>query len=455
MKVVETDLDTISTLSETEINREAFILLEKVSDVYDSIDLHLNFINQDPHVEQKRKKFLSRAGYKVKTEIGLVGRKKQSLHDYWIRSNNEKEISTQEQTLLETISQEKLEKNPRIVTEIINILLAAQRLNLSNRHVSSTETEMAHIEEVTRNSQAIYPDLPILHLAAAVHDSYKFNQKGGLELGLHELTSTITGTALVEKILEKYKKELNLNPREIKLIVKLIKRAILTHGTDEFPERESDYKKGAVGTLKNIWIYAKNKKRSWTLFEKKQNKATKTIAALNYLDALTGATANSFVKYNNPATYPNAILLDSYVPYRVGIKTLGAFFEKCLFKSFQDNLEMKSGKLLRSENNPQLYQKTEEIVFIKTAIELTVHGNQKKLGQLIGDQDAQYLIQICKATAGASFNKLLTAVERKNNPDLATRERSEFDNSVKVLIQECQSVCERVLDQKKAIFAQK
>lgn len=45
MKVVETDLDTISTLSETEINREAFILLEKVSDVYDSIDLHLNFIN--------------------------------------------------------------------------------------------------------------------------------------------------------------------------------------------------------------------------------------------------------------------------------------------------------------------------------------------------------------------------------------------------------------------------
>lgn len=446
MKLTETEADTSSALNEAQINREASTLLEKVSDVYHSIDLHLDFINQDPHVEKKRQKFLSRSGHKVKTEIGLIGRKKQSLHDFWVRVNNEKEISTHEQNLLETISKEKLEKNQKVVTEIVNILLATQRLNLSNRNVGSIQEEMAHIEEVTRNSQTIYPDLPILHIAAAVHDSYKFNQKGGFELGLHEVTSTITGTALVEKILEKYAKELNLNQNEIKLIVKLIKRAILTHGTDEFPERESEYKKGAVGTLKNIWIYARNKKRSWTLFEKKQNKATRTIAALNYLDALTGTTANSFIKYNNPATYPNSIFLDSYVPYRVGIKTLGVFFEKCLFKGFEDNLEMKSGKLLRNENNHQLDQKTKEVIFVKTVIELTVHGNQKKLEQLVNQQNAKHLISLCDMTARTYFNKLLAAVETKNNPELAaTRERSDFNESVKTFITGCQTICETVL----------
>jgi hypothetical protein len=453
---------TIAT-SETSKKFDAQVLLEKVSDTYTKVDDHIIEINKGDNPQEKLSIFLHEDNVLTK---------------YWETANVEPELVIKEQEALEIISEEKLEKEPELINKLVDILIEAQTQNLIKRGVKNVDVEIQHIKDVVTNCQTVYPNLPILHLAAAVHDSYKFNEDGKIELGLHEIASTYTGTQLVKELLINNKIDLNLNLNEIELIVKLVKRTILTHGSDEFPEKKTSFQDDQMVGILFSSIYPKNTKTSSSLSKSQveKNKTTTTITALNYLDAITGTDYLAFIKYNNPAIYENSKFLKSNSEEGLSIRNLGDFFDKCLFDSFTGNLGMDSGLLLLQSDVLNLKDETpneldnehlfaldkivRKNIFVKNVIEAAAKKDETRLIKLVG-KDASTILLYEVTKTQASFSKLLDAVDSSQNqvelkkPTSLPTERAEFDQEVENLINTCYQVATKVDNNKKTISSQK
>lgn len=231
------------------------------------------------------------------------------------------------------------------VDHIISILIEAQRQNLTKRGVDpkAIEVEINHIKDVVALTKNVFPKLPVLHLAAAVHDSYKHVAKNYNELGLHELASTAFGGVLVETVLKKFGSELGLDNSAIALIKKLVERAIFTHGTQEYPRINTAYdqKHPQIGALHGSDMHVRPKRNSYDETRNPSRTVAFTILGLNYLDALTGTDPNSLLKYNLASSHQKITASASLEDY----------FIMSLFNSFESNMTMKSGReLLKLEN---------------------------------------------------------------------------------------------------------
>lgn len=365
------------------------------------------------------------------------------------------EISEQEDKKLEKINHH-LNSNKEVVNQIIDTLIESQKVNLINRGVpkDTVDVEIKHITEVVALTKRIFPNMPILHLAAAVHDSYKYNSKGQMELALHELTSTALGPLLVEKMLLKHKSEIlfgndetekrEINHDEIQLILKLIKRALETHGTDEFPDQTAaftDNDNPNIGILYDS-VKPRPSKNSWSLLDQKASSASITIAGLNYLDAITGTNRTSFIKYNNPITYQNSIFIQE-------IQTPADYVTKKLFSSFESNIGMVSGeKLSQLENIPdiqnidELKQIVRENRVVKETIEYVLSKNHTPLIESFGYGSTIHMLRLASYLEG-SFNKLRnTVIEKKNDAVniFYLNERKKFDVELNLFIQTVYSI---------------
>ena len=124
------------------------------------------------------------------------------------------------------------------------------------------------------------------------------------------------------------------------------------------------------------------KKNSWKSYKHNQNIATETVAGLNYLDGLTGTDPNSFIKYNLFYSTP-------YIIEKRG--TLKEYILSDIFSSFQDNITMTAGKLLRVQGNDALENVISTNTKIKNLIQLSAEGKFRELEVLYGEKNTNGL----------------------------------------------------------------
>lgn len=326
----------------------------EVSRTISTIDKNIQYLNQAETFFKKIRRFL----------YSFPDKKRTFLRSTWKEMEKpETELTVEEINKLKEIT-DVLNDDPekiQLVQEIIFTLIAAQDKNLKNRNLEEYRIviEINHILDVVKHCQKVFPKNLILHLAAAVHDSYKHVSKNYTELGLHELASTALGQVMVREILLKHQLVLGLKQEDIELIVKLIKRAIYTHGNFEFTELQSQ--PTSHDRIKNLFgqLYIFTKKRSVNPTDKKPNNANLTIAAMNYLDALSGTNATSFIKYN--AFYSTQYILD--------FDSLADYFQDAIFSSFKSNMESPAGNFLRLHKNSILARFIRENRQVKKNIE--------------------------------------------------------------------------------------
>jgi len=400
---------------ETLIEQKARELLKnkEVENTTEALEQCINYVNNtgkfdqgnddDKNIEEKYNRFLGLGKYGHETETNLISEKqKYLLRDFWKEMEAEDELKVDEVAALDRITNDKLLINPEIVEEIRLIILKAQEIRLKeDKKIAdqTLKTEIKHITQVTELSKLAFPELPILQLSSASHDAYKYVAPGYYELGLHELASTILGSKLVEQALRKYQTELDLNLEEIDLIIKLVRRAIFTHGNYEFTEANAEpiLEEGQT-KLKRLFggLYPEITKRSVDYpLPRTPNSTQLTIAAQNFLDALTGTNLESFAKYN-----------DASIGRIKNFETLSEYFNKSLFASFDGNMTMPAGAVVVSNATPELQKVVGDNQLVKGLLDLAITENWGELKKLVKfEKDAQ-LIEIEYSTLKEIFQKL-------------------------------------------------
>ncbi len=377
----------------------------EVSHLVDDIDKSIDTINSGP-VDNRANNFLTSNTFLTK---------------FYDQMEQEPDLNEGEEEKLDAINAQ-LENKRDVVNEIIESLIESQRQNLirkglPRKPIDQVAVEINHIKEVVRLTQDIFPSLPILHLAAAVHDSYKY-KNGKMELGLHEIASTALGPVLVEKLLRKHMSKLDIDLDEIALVKKLVQSAVLTHGSDEFPERVANYKNSSkVGNLFGS-VYPKTSKRSWTLLKKRTNTTSQTIAGLNYLDVITGTNINSFIKYNYAPSHSNELLsgLDM---------TLSVYIGQKLLSGFKENIEMYSGELLQEKIDlPELKKIIDENTRVKDIIILVINGERRGLFLKLRNRGIASILKSAYTKLETKFRKLQKTCRQGRN---GIEERNEFN----------------------------
>ncbi len=385
----------------------------EVSQLLGDIDSSVSFLKTSPK-EEKVKNFLSTDHF---------------LGKFYEEMEQQEEISDLEESAIEIIKNELIKKMD-VVNTMVDTLIESQRQNLIRRGlprepVDMVAVEINHITDVVKMTRSVFPTLPILHLAAAAHDSYKYNTGGKMELGLHELASTALGPLLVEKLLQKHKSELEIDDRHIALIKKIVQRAILTHGTDEFPEKNATYStNNRIGELFGS-VYPKITKRSWSLLKNNTSAAALTTAGLNYLDAVTGTSYTSFIKYNNITTYSNEYLARQDT-------TLTFFLTHKILGGFDSNISLESGRLIQAKiQSKELQNIITENTKVRDILLAVINGQRKKVtSEMRGQRGkvSQLFNEYNKLIA--SFSNLKnTVIQAKESDNQTTdlQERKQFD----------------------------
>lgn len=353
---------------------------------------------------------------------------KNFLFEYWQKMDSESlDFSTKEGAILDQINN-KLLQNFDVTTLLVEILIAAQKQNLLGRKVSPKiiEIEIQHIKDVVALTRNIFPKLPILHLVASVHDSYKHVEDNYNELGLHELTSTAFGSTLVKTILERHKQKIGITSEEITLLNKLVMRAIFTHGTNEFPRNNAVYSKEypKIGILNGNDIHIKPKRNSFDESNNLSKTVKYTIVGINYLDALTGIDSNSLIKYN----------LASKSKKIAQYPSVGDYFFVSLFNSFESNVNMPAGRELRKLNNPNLETHIAKNREIKRLLEWSLKHKSwyiylwygKKSGAEIKEKRNYLILQFKKLQETVNESSL----DQNSSENKVQQQRIEFDVAI-------------------------
>ena len=391
-----TEIAVIQRESKPEVLLASEILNSpEVSDTLDEIDDDLQYIHQtgkyhnpdisSTTIKTKALRFIKKR-IKTNKRNSEKTNKRTIFQETRLRLESRKsEFNDVEITNLTKISK-KLSEKPDANIQIIKVLLSVQEQNLRQRGLNekAIKTELKHISDVVSLSQKVFPGNPILHFAAAVHDSYKHVSESKTVLGLHEVASTALGPVLLKETLLRFAEQLDISEYEVSLITKLAQRAIYTHGTEEFPANNTDCSQSPQKRLGELFggLSMLTKKNSWKSYKHNQNIATETVAGLNYLDGLTGTDPNSFIKYNLFYSTP-------YIIEKRG--TLKEYILSDIFSSFQDNITMTAGKLLRVQGNDALENVISTNTKIKNLIQLSAEGKFRELEVLYGEKNTNGL----------------------------------------------------------------
>lgn len=227
-----------------------------------------------------------------------------------VLNSPEMNISPEEAKIIEGLNK-KLLTNPDVMIfllgdkETTGVLYATVQELLRQSGISDEKvlSEMVHYGDVVELSKTLFKDNAVLPLVAAVHDSFKFVD-GMQHLGLHEVLSTHVGSELLVSALESAQEKglLTLEDGELAALNKLAKRAIFTHGNDEYPEITSKPLEIIDGVeLRELFksLYVKPEHRSYPSDSATPlTTAQEVISGMNLADILVGAHPSSFVKYN-------------------------------------------------------------------------------------------------------------------------------------------------------------
>jgi len=410
--------------NKSNITAKAEKLLDSENQTYKELDQCFDYLCSENDFESKKEKFLD-----TNQPDNFLGRFAKEVNE------NSIEFSKEEGDELNNINGLLLEKN-QIVDEIISVLIETQRLRLITIGLDPKKinSEIIHIKKVVALTKIAYPTFPILHLAAAIHDSYKYDKNASFQLGLHELASTYLGTELIKDILNEYKTKLELNTDQINLTSKLIKRAVLTHGTTEYPMLNASYSDQdhpEIGNLHGNDIYFRPNQKSTDI--NVNSIVDISVMGLNYLDALTGTEAESFIKYNH--NYRNHQLFFQ--------KTLKNYMLNSIFSSFDSNINMLSGKKLDKSLSPDINTVILKNLEVKRLLSALVSGDigfVKKYDKA----EANKGIKLLKIKAEHEFKKLcleFNTSQKDADNNLTTEsevkinnQRTNFDNALFNLI---------------------
>ena len=330
----------------------------------------------------------------------------------------------------------RLLENEQVVSSMIDDLLNAQRLNLRVRGIpeDKIEIEIGHIQDVITLCKNIFPDLAVLQLFAAVHDAYKYLQPGNVQVGLHELTSTILGPELLAAVLKKYQPQLELSDLEIENIIRVSRRAIYTHGKEEFPDKNSteipptedehtaleEFQSKTITQVRmldkpvGIQLYIKTQKEAVTHEPdlEQPNSIQILTAALNGADAATGSHYKSMIKYNGH--YPTALVVES---------DLTQYFQNKLFSSFASNLQTES--LLALVNTIQYGSSVKQLINDYSGIMATIMQSLDQNREVKRES-----LREPRQELFASFNSLKTAFTTQATTTEQSSLRKTFDTAL-------------------------
>lgn len=417
-----------------DIRKKATELLSnsEVDTISKKIDANIHYINgtipnNTNNLEQKQLPFEEKLSRFIDQD-----NPENFLPKFWQQMDSEKsDITDEEGIQLDELNNQLLQSS-ELVTQLIAVLIDTQRQNLLQRNVDPKviEIEIQHIKDVVAYTQSIFPNLPILHLAASVHDSYKHVEKNYNELGLHELTSTAFGGALVNTMLNKYKQKLDLNPEKISLINKLVMRAIFTHGTNEYPRNNTVYSKKhpQIGALHGNDVHIKPRRNSYDESENPSKTVRHTILGINYIDALTGTDANSLIKYNLASQSEKIAQHTSVADY---------FFVR-IFNAFESNINMPAGKILRNLKNQNLDNLISKNREVKNLLEWSLKHKNWRIRLKYGKEFSEK-IKENRNHLILQFKKLQKEVEKgslepNSNKVKIQQQREKFNTAVQTFI---------------------